>query len=171
MLLTSGDVVLRAIEYEDADFLRDMINDPQMEYMVVGWSLPVSRRRQLEWIESLQHHELKFIIEVNGTNVGMASITELDHKNALANLNIKIAQDFRGQGIGSRTINLLAKYCFWELNLNCLTATVLEYNTASRRLFEGCGFAEEGILRDRVYKRGRYHNVIVYSLLRSEFDA
>ncbi|MGB4386110.1 MAG: GNAT family protein [Caldicoprobacterales bacterium] len=170
MLLIDDDLKLRAIEYRDADFLREMINDPEIEKMVLGWSLPVSEQKQIEWINNLKVDDMKFIIDLNGQAVGMASITNLDFKNSVAGLNIKIGSgEYRGKGIGTRTINLLIKYCFDELNLNCLTANILEYNIPSQKLFEKCGFRRDGVLRSRVYKGGKYHNVYAYSLLRSEY--
>jgi RimJ/RimL family protein N-acetyltransferase len=172
MLLINEDVMLRAIELADADFLRDMVNDPEIEFMVPGWSLPVSTTKQKEWIENLGPNEMKFIIEANNTVVGMASITGVDYKNSVANLNIKIKSETnRGKGIGSKTISLLIYYCFDELNLNCLTANILEHNLASQKLFEKCGFNRDGVLRSRVYKKGKYHNILAYSLLRSEYNA
>ena len=171
MLLVDDDIVLRAIEEKDANLLQEMINDPEMENMVLGWSLPVSAKRQVEWINSLKADDLKFIIEVNMIAIGMASISSLDFKNSVANLNIKIkSNEYKGKGIGTRTIRVLIKYCFDELNLNCLTANILEYNNLSQKLFEKCGFKNDGILRSRIYKRGKYHNILSYSLLRSEYQ-
>lgn len=170
MLLIDKEIVLRAIEEKDGTLLKEMINDPELEYMVLGWSLPVSERRQREWINNLSSNDMKFIIEVNETAIGMASVTSVDYKNSLASVNIKIKSNSdKGKGHGTRTINLLINYCFNELNLNCLTASILEYNTASQKLFEKCGFIKEGTLRSRIFKRGCYHNVYTYSLLRDEF--
>ncbi len=170
MLLVDNNIKLRAIEHKDATLLQEMINDPEMEKMVVGWSLPVAEHKQIEWINGLKANDMRFIIEVDGIAIGMASITGFDFKNAIANLNIKIKDgDFKGKGIGTRTIKLLIKYCYDELNLNCLTANILEYNIISQKMFEKCGFKKDGILRSRVYKMGKYHNILSYSLIRSEY--
>lgn len=169
MLLIDGDLVLRAIEHKDATLLKEMINNPEIEKMVIGWSLPVSEQKQIEWINSLRADDIKYIIEIKGIAIGMSSITGLDFKNSVANLNIKIKNDeYKGKGIGTRTIKLLIKFCFDELNLHCLTANILEYNILSQKLFEKCGFKKDGVLRSRVYKRGKYHDVYAYSLLRSD---
>lgn len=170
MIFIDQELILRAIELKDANLLREMINDPEIENMVVGWSLPVSERKQTEWIDNLNSDDdIKLIIEVNDVAVGMASISNLDYKNSTSNLNIKISNSYRGKGIGTRTIKLLVNYCFNELNLNCLTANILEYNKISQKLFKECGFIKDGSLRSRVYKKGCYHNLLVYSLLRSEY--
>ena len=39
-------VTLRAVELEDMELLRGMLNDPEMEKAVVGWSFPVSKYSQ-----------------------------------------------------------------------------------------------------------------------------
>ncbi|MCC5909795.1 MAG: hypothetical protein JJT76_05100 [Clostridiaceae bacterium] len=46
MNLKGKIVTLRAIEEEDLEMLRDIINDPEVERLVVGWSLPISKAQQ-----------------------------------------------------------------------------------------------------------------------------
>lgn len=170
MILIDGNLILRAIEHKDAELLREMVNDPKIEKMVLGWSLPVSEHKQLEWVNKLKSDDMKYIIEVAGEAIGMSSITNLDFKNSTATINIKIkGEQNKGKGIGSKTIRLLIKYCFEELNLNSLMANILEYNTSSYKMFEKFGFKRDGILRSRIYKNGKYHNVLSYSLLRNEY--
>ncbi len=170
MILIDDNLILRAIERKDAPILYEMINDPEIEKMVVGWSLPVSEQRQIQWIDGIKSNDMRYIIELDGSAIGMASITGLDFKNSVSKLNIKIKdKENKGKGVGTRTIKLLVKYCFEELNLNCLTANILVYNIPSQKLFEKCGFRKDGILRSRVYKMGKYHDIVAYSLIRSEY--
>ena len=61
-------------------------------------------------------------------------------------------------------------YAFNELNLNCIYGTVLEYNYLSRKLAKRCGLKEEGVLRNRIYKGGKYHNLIANSIIKEDFD-
>lgn len=173
MRLVDGNLVLREIEQEDNAFLKGMINSPEMESLVGGWSFPVSEMAQQRWYEHIcmDGNNVRYIMEFEGTPVGMASITGIDWKNSVAELNIKIADvKDKGKGIGYRTIRLLEKYSFGELNLHCLYAVVLEENAPSRRLFEKCGFVMEGKRRGRVYKGGRYHCLCDYSILKEEFS-
>lgn len=170
MILNDNNIILRAIEQKDGFLLKEMMNDPEIERMVLGWSFPVSEKNQTDWINNLKANEPRFIIEYNTEAIGLATITSLDYKNSTANLNIKLQNgDYKGKGIGTKTIQLLVEFCFEELNLNCLTANILDYNLPSQKLFEKCGFIKEAILRSRVYKKGKYHNVLVYSLLKSEY--
>ena len=43
MILKGKKVRLRAIEQEDLEFVRSLINDPEIEKTIVGWALPISR--------------------------------------------------------------------------------------------------------------------------------
>lgn len=174
MNLVYEDIVLRAIEHDDKNLLMEMINDPEIEKMVVGWSFPVSTHQQINWINNVNNdkNSVKYIIDVKGIGaVGLASLTSIDYKNGIANVNIKLKNDknIRGKGIGYKVIRKISEYSFNELNLNCLVANILKYNTASQKLFEKCGFVLEGTLRSRVYKNGSYQDLLSYSLLRSEF--
>jgi len=64
---------------------------------------------------------------------------------------------------------LTVEYAFNELRLNCIYAHINSYNENSQKLFEKCGFEQEGLQRNRVYKEGNYHDVYSYSILRGEF--
>ena len=171
MILTDNKVLLRAIEKTDAPMLCEMINDPEIESMVVGFSYPVSSSQQEKWIDSLSSDKtIRYAIEADNKFVGTASLTNLDMKNRTANMNIKLMNTARGYGYASRGLKLLISYCFDELNLNCLTASILDYNSASQHLFEKSGFNQEGRLRQRVFKKGKYHDLLVYSLTKDDFN-
>ena len=44
MELRGKKVVLRAVEEEDLEMLRELTNDPDYEKMIVGWSFPISKK-------------------------------------------------------------------------------------------------------------------------------
>ena len=46
-------------------------------------------------------------------------------------------------------------------------AGIFEYNTASMRLLEKCGFKKEAVLEKAVFKRGKLYNEIVYAKISS----
>lgn len=173
MNIVKDNITLRAIEQDDTFLLKELINNPEIEKMVVGWSFPVSTEQQTNWISKQADEEknIRLVIEINkiGT-VGLVSLSGIDFKNRTATLNIKLKKDkeLRNKGLGFNAINMLIDYSFNQLNMNCLIANILEYNTASQRLFEKCGFIHEGTLRSRVFKNGEYHDLLTYSLLKRD---
>lgn len=174
MNIIREDIILRAIEQDDMQLLKELINDPEVEKMVVGWSFPVSTNQQINWINNLSNdrHNVRFIIDMNNVGaVGVVSLTRIDFKNGTATINIKLKKEdrIRNKGIGYKAIAMLIDYAFNQLNLNCLVANILNFNTASQKLFEKSGFELEGTLRKRVFKNGAYQDLLSYSLIRSDF--
>lgn len=173
MILKNGSVVLRAVEIEDAECLKNIINSPEIEHMVLGWSYPVSTKAQLDWISGLNNKDcVRYVVDVDGTAVGLAIISNIDFKNSTASVGIKLSENCPKQkGIGSTCVKLMTDFCFNELGLYCLTAYILSYNIASQKTYEKCGFVKDGVLRKRIFKGGKHHDLYAYSFLRDEFNA
>lgn len=172
MFIKGEKVVLRAIEKKDLEFLREMINDPEMEKAVVGWSFPVSEHEQVIWYEKqiLNKSSIKFIIEADGKNIGLATIDEIDWKNRKALHGIKLyGKDIKGRGYGTEVVNLIMKYAFEELQLNRLYGSILEYNEASIKLYKKCGWTIEGTSRKSIFKNNRYHDELQLGILKEDY--
>ena len=56
MSIMGKKIYLRAMELEDMEMYRDMINDEEVSRMVVGWSFPVSKKEQLDWYKIGRAH-------------------------------------------------------------------------------------------------------------------
>lgn len=170
MNIAGEKVLLKAIEPDDAEILQELINDPETEYMLGGWSFPVSKLKQSEWIASLKDDKstLRCIVEVIGTHekIGTVILSDIDYKNGTAGIHIKLLnRGLRGKGYGFDAISALVNYGFQELRLNCIYAHINAFNEASDKLFRKCGFETEGVLRQRHFKKGSYIDVKVCSII------
>lgn len=173
MNLKGNKVLLRAMELEDMDFLRNMINDEKMEHNVIGWSFPISKYEQERWFESqIQNkNNIRFIIEAEGQTIGLATLTNIDWKNRKACHGIKLFSDvIKGKGYGTDTVIAIMKYAFEELQLNKIYSTILEENEISRKLYKKCGWTEEGCLRKSIFKNNKYNNEIFVGILKEEYE-
>lgn len=167
-------VTLRAIEIEDLELMREMINDSEIEKLVVGWAFPVSKYQQNQWYENNinSSNNLRFIIETpeNGA-IGLATFTDIDWKNRRAYHGIKIAnKGVRTKGIGTDTVMAIMRYAFCELQLNRLDGSWFENNIASQKLYTKCGWKVEGKYRQYIYKNGQYHDLIAVGVLKEDYD-
>lgn len=173
MNIQGKNVVLRAISMKDANLLMELINDAETEKMLGGSSFPVSLEVQEKWIaaQTGRTDVLRCIVALkeNEEGIGTVILSDIDTKNGVAQVHIKMdKQRGRGKGYGSDALNTIVNYAFGEMRLNCIYADVLEYNTVSQKLFEKCGFLRDGVLRSRVFKGGRYINVVSYSRLKED---
>ena len=167
-----GQIILRALEREDMELLRETLNDPEMEKMVLGWSFPVSTIDQNNWFDKTIGNKtnLRFAIEFEGRFVGLSTITEIDWKNRSAFHGVKLIKSVpKGKGIGFDAVCGTMKYAFEELQLNRLEGGMIDYNIPSIRLYKKCGWKEEGVLRERVFKGNAYHDEIAVAILRSDY--
>ena len=75
----------------------------------------------------------------------------------------------RGKGYASEALGLLIEYGFDEIGLHRIYARVIDGNEASRNLFTRLGFTQEGLLREHVFRHGKYRNMFMFGLLRDEW--
>lgn len=173
MNIVGDKIIIRAIDSKDCEMLLEIINNPEIEYMLGGWSFPISFRNQLDWINSLKYntHSFRGVIQLKDGDeaIGVVMLTDIDYKNGNAEIHIKLGdKQYKGKGYGTDAIQTLVSYAFNELRLGVISAKVNYYNEVSKKLFVKCGFKQEGILRNRIYKHGEYIDVISYSIVRGE---
>lgn len=167
-------VILRAIEPEDLEMLRQLKNDPWTESMVVGWSPPIAKVQQVNWYQNMIHEKnsLRFVIETTRQGaVGYAAFTDIDWKNRCARAGIMLVKESIAQGLGLDAVMAGTRYAFDELQLNRLEADILAYNSVSWRIAEKAGYKLEGTKRQAVYKNGKYHDLKSYAILREDYEA
>lgn len=175
MNIVYKDITLRAIEEADLGMLLEMINDPEIENMTGGGGLPVSSYQQKKWFESIQtrNNEMRLMIDSkeHGT-IGFVALTDIDYKNRTAEFHAKIAsgKSIRGNGYGTKSYIAMIKYAFNQMNLNCISTGNIEYNTITEHIKDKLGFKKEGVLRQRVFKNGKYHNIHVWSILKDDWN-
>ena len=173
MNIKGKKVTLRAMEKSDCEFVVEMFNDPEMENLVVGWSFPISGYSQEKWFESHYNDNLnfRFVIETEEDGpIGIATLLEIDWKNRRATHGMKLAnKELRSKGIGTDTVMAIMRYAFDELGLKRLDGSWFPENVASRGMYMKCGWVEEGVRRNYVYKQGKYRDLVVVGILAEEY--
>jgi RimJ/RimL family protein N-acetyltransferase len=175
MIISGKIVYLRAMELDDMEMYRDMINDDYISQMVVGWSFPVSKKEQFDWynrVISSENKRFTICLKENDKPVGMVTLTDIDYINRTALHGIKLHPSCpQGKGIATDAVMTLMELAFNQMNLNRLDGSWLVYNTSSKRLYERCGWREEGIKRSAIYRNGEYHDMAISGILKEEFIA
>jgi RimJ/RimL family protein N-acetyltransferase len=131
------------------------------------------------WFERMtqrDQNEKTLVIEVRDgcgwKMIGNCGVFGIEYVNRLGELGIMLGEkDEWNKGYGTETMILLLRHSFDTLNLNRAYLHVYGENLRAKRSYEKAGFVEEGRLRESVYKNGKYDDVIVMSVLRSEWVA
>jgi len=169
-------VRLRGVEKKDITKFVGWLNDPEVrDNLLIYW--PITEWEEAEWFEGLQKRdqaEKPLAIEVNTPDgwqlIGNSGFHHVDWKNRSAEVGIFIGdKDYWNQGYGSEAMHLLLKVGFDRLNLNRIYLQVFDSNPRAVRAYEKVGFVHEGRLRQDIFLNGNYVDVLMMSVLRSEW--
>jgi len=169
---------LRGMERTDVPKSFEWINDPEVNEGLAIY-LPMSLRDEEQWFDQMAQRdqaEKPMAIEAcDGEGwklIGNCSIFNIEWTNRSAELGIAIGEkSVWNQGYGTETMQLLLQHGFETLNLNRLYLRVYSTNPRAIRAYEKAGFVLEGTLREAVYKHGKYSDVHIKSVLRSEWES
>lgn len=171
-------VRLRAVERDDIQHYYAWVNDPEVTRNLALY-LPMSNRDEEQWFERATQgdaNERPLAIEVHDGHswklIGNCGVFSIEWVNSSAELGIMIGEKSAwNQGYGTEVMTLLLRHCFETLNLNRVFLRVYADNPRGIRAYQKAGFVEEGRMREAVFKHGRYDDVILMSVLRSEWQA
>ena len=101
--------------------------------------------------------------------VGHVGLFDIEWIARKAEFRILIGEpDAWGKGHGLTATRAMVDYGFRRLNLNRIWLGVNTENKAALRVYEKTGFAHEGTLRQEVFCRNAYHDVVRMGLLRAD---
>jgi RimJ/RimL family protein N-acetyltransferase len=103
-------------------------------------------------------------IEVDGQAVGGIGVdvgTGVDEKTG--RIGYWVGEPYWRQGIVTAAVRATSEYAMSRFGLVRLEARVYDWNPASMRVLEKCGFLCEGVLRRSVYKDGEIINSVLYA--------
>lgn len=101
--------------------------------------------------------------------VGSAGLHNWDREAHVAEIGCDIAHTYWGERYGQEAMRRLIEFGWQSLNLNRIEADVIHGNQRSLHVMAKLGFKEEGRLRQRVLKGGKYYDVHIFGLLRQEY--
>ncbi len=180
--LTTERLKITPLTLKDAELLNAWHNDPELAYYDDDEPEPLEEtpiEETQRWLHLLldvnpKPHIIHYAIRRREDDrfIGTGQIAYVDRYNRRCKLGITMGErDVWGQGYARETLTAIIAYCFTELDLNRIGASIYDFNERSIRLFEGLGFVREGVIRENVLKRGEFRDEYVYGLLQSEWEA
>lgn len=85
-----------------------------------------------------------------------------------AAMDYYLLNQYWGQGVAAQAVMGALSFCWTDLGLHRIEATVDEENTRSCRFTERLGLVYEGVRRDGAQINGRWRNLRVYSALAND---
>lgn len=103
--------------------------------------------------------------------IGGAELRDIDWEHLQAELSFWIGVVDQGQGFAQEAVSALLDFGFGVLGLWRIYAHHLVRNPASGRVLERLGLCQEGLMRDRVRKWGRFEDVVLRAIRQPEWRA
>lgn len=131
---------IRPTEWQDCEIIWKWRNDPiTRKYSFNTKFVPFKEHRA--WFkDTLKDSRRKILlIEVDKTPAGVVRF-DIDSRNRTAEININIAPEHRGKGLGTLAIKESCNYGFSHLNIIKVIAKVKKENTSSTKVFSKAGF-------------------------------
>ncbi|ABR31666.1 acetyltransferase [Thermosipho melanesiensis] len=168
-------VRLREYKREDLEKARAFINNFEIKKnLILGIPFPLRVEDEIKWYEEINPHSEKsysFAIELKEIEeyIGGCGIFNINWKNSFCEVGIFLGPEYLSKGYGAEAMKLLVNFIFTEMNLNKVRLSVFSFNKRAIRSYEKVGFKKEGVLREEIYRDGKYWDVIVMGILKREW--
>jgi len=174
-VLETNRLLLRRIEKDDAYDLFTYLSDEEVmkHYGTKPFQTVEEAVRAISRYDSLFNEKrgMRWGITLKGDNkvIGSCVFYNMVTEHYRADIGFVLSRDFWGQGIAQEALKAVIKYGLENLNINRIEAVIEPANIPSQKLVERVGFLREGLLRSYEYFDGKFDDLYMYSLLKSDF--
>jgi len=173
VFLKGKSVNLRPVFKSDLPQIVRWINDPEVRNFLNA-HLPQSEQDEERWLENLSKNkdtDLVLVIETTeGRVIGLMGLHKINWRDRVAITGALIGEkEYWGKGFGSDAKITLLNYAFNVLNLRKICSGVISYNKRRLSYSIKCGYKEEGILKEHIFRNGQYWDVIQLAIFREDF--
>ncbi len=170
--MKDGEIALRKFDTSDEARLAELGNNKKIwdnvrDYFPHPYTLEDARA----FIQLVQAENpmTTFAITFRNEFVGVAAlILKLDVYRRSAEIGFWIGEPYWNNGITSKAVELIIEFGFNKLDLIRIDTGVFEFNKASCRVLEKCGFEFEGIFKNSIIKNEIIINELRYAKLKQE---
>lgn len=115
--------------------------------------------------------DLTIVDKATDRPIGRIMVTRIDrHSDSLDVTKLYLGDKKTwGKGIGEEVMRLLLRYFFTFMHMERISLDYYNGNKKAQNLYEKLGFVSEGVARNATKKDGRYYDLNLMSMLRSEF--
>lgn len=174
--LRTSRLLLAALQPEQALTLARLADEPTIAAMTAALPSPYTLEHAQAFIAethdqyaSGQTVSLGVHIQATGELTGIVSL-RLSMSHRSGNLGYWTGLQYQNRGYACEAAKGLLRHGFTEMNLNRIAGQCFSDNPASARVLEKCGLSYEGCTREAFLKNGVFKNMLLFSLLRSEYE-
>lgn len=169
--LQTARLTLRPLGRADLAFAVRHFTDPAVNRFLLD-DEPITTAAQAEAIVDFyvapagdSFNRWVLVRRADGAPLGTCGFHRWSRQHRLAEIGYDLSPQHWGQGYMREAVGAMLAHGFGPLGLHRVEALVALANTRSAHLLEALGFVREGVLRDRFFSGGRYHDHALYAFL------
>lgn len=156
---------LREATETDVPWIVEVEYSPEFREYIGRWTSD-------EHAQAMRDPDTRYFIAVDDSNEPLGYVILRGLQAEHHNVELKrIVMRSPGRSYGRLVLHLLLRKVFEELGAHRLWLDVFETNLRAQHVYRSLGFRQDGIFREAVYRDGRYHSLLLMSLLDREYRA
>lgn len=158
---------------DDAEMLLAWRTDPAItRFMFTDIENP-DVARQRAWVAAMEQRQdfRHFVIETEGRPIGYLSYSDIDWTHRRCSSGSYIVDAEARRTVAGFLSSFIMDYCFYALGMNKIVNHFMEGNEKVIKIQRILKCREVGLLKEHIFKYGRYHDVHVFELLKCEWEA
>ena len=173
--LETERLILRKLEISDAQDVFEYAKHPEVARYLT-WEAHKSvedAKGFINWaIEKYKKDESgEWGIELkeNGRIIGAMGFVHLDLQNSCGEIGYALSKEYWGMGVMTEAVSRLIRFGFQEMKLNRIEAVHFYGNEASGKVMQKAGMSFEGLLRQKMFVKGKFWDVKQYAIIKEEW--
>jgi ribosomal-protein-alanine N-acetyltransferase len=163
------------------DICRMLEKESVCWYLFFGPNTPEATRAYFSPVIAATEHDLSegkmpaspvftILAKDTGEFCGQCTLLPVDFCPGAYLAAYQIDDGFTGAGFGTEACEFLVYYAFTQTPAYRINGDAAHENTASWKIMEKCGFSAEGRRRKYWHAHGRFHDQVLYGLLKEDLD-
>jgi len=170
-------LALKPLESRDADALYQMIDQSRshlrtyLPFIDLTESVNDTKRFVNTTVrDNAIEQSFVSVIMVDEQVAGLVGMNSINWQSKNAMLGYWLGEPFVRKGVMTKATRAIIDYAFNELDLNRVEIRAATTNKASRGVAEKLNFTQEGILREVEWVNGHFVDLVVYGMLKREWQ-
>jgi len=128
---------------------------------------------EINWYEKIFKEQigLRWVIEETMTQkvIGTCGYLNYEKEHNRIEIGYDLKPEYWGKGIMQEALSKIIHFAFTSMKINKIEAKIEPENKSSIKLLEKLDFYKEGVLRQHEFEKGKYVDLAIFSILKSEY--
>jgi ribosomal-protein-alanine N-acetyltransferase len=174
--LKTERLLLNQLKAKDIPLIVRYASNPKISEYTLNIPHPYHEEDAIYWLnmahsgfKSGEHYTFAIRLHTDPAFIGGIGLV-VNRRYNRAEIGYWMAEPFWNRGYVTEASKAVIQFGFEQLGLHKINCRHFASNAGSKKVILKSGFQQEGLLRDEVFKHGLHHDILVYSILRSEYS-